>query len=379
MLPTVVYAEPSDLTDGSFSGLAEWCQLSGSREARAARKAVNDWYAAYPDRDDMVLSRLRSASESGILQALDELYAYHLLSQVCRVRYEEDQTSPDFRLYRPPEHLVASVEVCTLFPEQQFSDEIDRNARLVDAINQRIRPSNWYVGLSIIDWKRQPRMVDLERWLKEKMAALGVPSPKLPRDEYPRDIYSVPGMRLEFTFHPRRKQTPPTETEPLVAFGPAVGGFLKPERRIRNAVGRKAGGRYDHRGKPFAVLLSVRDFGCDAEDVVNALYGDEVVRLRRDNPGTAQIDRRRNGMFTISKRNPTGRHRRLSCVFVLLRGWRPETPDTAPKLFRFDNPFAEQAFPDNLLMPHGRFMTRRDDSSIRMEWESRAEPTREDS
>jgi hypothetical protein len=51
-----------------------------------------------------------------------------------------------------------------------------------------------------------------------------------------------------------------------------------------------------------------------------------------------------------------------------MRGWTPGSTE-APTVFRFDNPFAEKAFPGDVLAPTFRFTARRDDYGIHMEWE----------
>jgi hypothetical protein len=116
---TLVFDEPLEPSEGPFDGLADWYRHSDSREARAARRDLNAWYAAFPDREGMLLGNLQGDSDIGIEQATDELYVHHLLFRSHQVRYEEDANSPDFRLYRSSEY-VAGIEVLTLFPEKDF-------------------------------------------------------------------------------------------------------------------------------------------------------------------------------------------------------------------------------------------------------------------
>ena len=105
----------------------------------------------------MLLGNLQGDSDIGIEQATDELYVHHLLSRSYQARYEEDANSPDFRLYRSSEYM-AGIEVLTLFPESDFVSKVSRNGALVDEINRRVRPVHWYVGIDVIDWRRQPRV-----------------------------------------------------------------------------------------------------------------------------------------------------------------------------------------------------------------------------
>src|SRR6266487_6086240 len=160
MPSTSVFDEPLDPREGSFAGLADWYRNCGSAEARDARRYINDWYKAFQDRDGMLLGNLRSDSEIGIQTATDELYMHHLLSSSYQARYEEDTSSPDFRLYRSSEY-VAGIEVFTLFPENKVTSEISRNTALVNELNHRVRSARWYVRLDILNWKRQPRVTDV--------------------------------------------------------------------------------------------------------------------------------------------------------------------------------------------------------------------------
>jgi hypothetical protein len=363
----LVFDEPLDPREGPFNGLAEWYRNSGSPEACAARQDINTRYAAFPDRAGRLLGNLRGDSEIGLQQAMDELYAYHLLSNSYQVRYEEDASGPDFRLYRSSEY-AAGVEVFTLFPERDFASKVSRNGTLVEEINRRIRPVHWYVSIKSIDWKRQPRVTDVVKWLEKTIANLPTPAAKLAREDYPAAVYSSAEVKLAFDFLPRRKASPPTASEPIVAIGPPIVSWGQAVRRLRSNLSRKAGSRYDHRGRPFAVLLSARDYGCDTEDIVDALYGNDAISFPRGDPDSAQRIRKNNGTFGRSASIPEGRNRRLSCVFVLMRGWTPGWTEP-PTVFRFDNPFAEQPFPGDALAPTFRLIACRDDDSIHMEWE----------
>ncbi|TQK52043.1 hypothetical protein FBY35_2468 [Streptomyces sp. SLBN-118] len=315
----------------------------------------------------MLLSRLRLDEDAEVAQAWDELYIHHLLSQSCEARYEEDENSPDFRLYRSSDY-VAGVEVLTLFSEERFDSVDVRNRRLIDEINRRVRPAQWHLSFNVRRWSRQPRATQIAKWLESTISSLGAPAPNLTSEMFPKATYSTPEVELTFTFFPRLRTTAPTPTEQIVLAGPVIGGFVQSDRRIRSRVSKKVGGKYDHRNQPFAIFISVRDLFCDTEEVVNALYGDDVVTFQENNPGSARASRKGNGTFGISKAYPEGRNRRLSCAFVFTWGWTPKSQEP-PTVLRFDNPWAEHPFPDDLLVTDRRFAARQHDSGVFMEWE----------
>lgn len=367
MPSTSVFDEPLDPCESPFDGLADWYRNCGSQEARAARRDINAWYADFPDRQGMLLSRLQGDSDIVIHQATDELYVHHLLSSSYQTRYEEDTGSPDFRLYRSSEY-VGGIEVLTLFPEKDFTSKVSRNTALVAEINRRVRPDQWWVRIDIIDWKRQPRVADVASWLQRTVADLPAPAADLAREDYPSAVYSSAEVELGFEFIPRRKGTPPTASEPIVAFGPAMAWHSQAVGRLRHTLSNKVGSRYDLRDRPYAVLVSARDYSCDIEDIFNALYGDAAISFPAGDPDSAQPFRRNNGTFGASASTPEGRVRRLSCVFALMRDWAPGSAE-APTVIRFDNPFAKLVFPDDVFPLTSRFVAHRNESGVRMDWE----------
>lgn len=291
-----------------------------------------------------------------------------LLSRTCEARYEEDQLSPDFRLYRSSDY-IAGVEVLTLFPEQEFTTLQSRNTEFVNEINSRVTAALWYVGIDIIDWKRQPRIADIARWLQRTMAAIPPPTVGMTLDEYPTAVYSSGGVEIAFDFIPRARAASSDSPELVVGFGPSIWGIVQSGRRLRRSLSQKVGSRYDHRDRPFSVLVSVRDSACTTEEVVNALYGDAAITFPRDNAGASWWTRRGNGTFGNSRSKPCGRNRRLSCVFTLPSGWKPGSADE-PKVVRYDNPFALAPFPDDLLTSPFRFAAEYTDGGGHMDWQS---------
>jgi hypothetical protein len=61
---------------------------------------------------------------------------------------------------------VAGVEVLTLFSEQSFTSLTTQNTTLVNEINRRVGSDQWYVGVDIIDWRRQPNYRDVAKRLR---------------------------------------------------------------------------------------------------------------------------------------------------------------------------------------------------------------------
>jgi hypothetical protein len=367
MRSPVVFDEPAGPTPGPYTGLADWYRNSGSADARSARADINAWYAVFPDRTRRLLSRLQSTDDLEIEQATDELFAHHLLPSSYEARYEEDETSPDFRLYQSPGY-IAGIEVLTLFPEEAFASLIARNDALVREINRRVPADRWLLKIDIVDWKRQPRVTDIARWLEQTVAALPPPTPGMTRDDYPTAVYSTDQVEIVFDFIPHRITGASSTGGSIVGIGPAAWGFSQSVTRLRRNLRRKVA-KYELHDRPYAVLASIRDISCDMESVFDALYGSSAIQFPRDNPDAAVPIRKGDGLFGRSATYPDGKNRRLSCVFTLMRDWAPGRAENTT-IVRFDNPFSHEPFPDDVIAPTKWFAAVRDDSGVRMEWQS---------
>ena len=128
----------------------------------------------------------------------------------------------------------------------------------------------------------------------------------------------------------------------IIGPGPVIGGWVKSAERLRVALTGKAGGRYDLRGKPFAVCVGVHDPFCSLDQIEDALYGSE-----RYDVATMVPSRAGNAFFGRGSESSEGKNTRVSCVFVL-SSWYPWQPEKA-MIIRLDNPFATEPFPDSLL------------------------------
>ncbi|GAA5172902.1 MULTISPECIES: hypothetical protein [Amycolatopsis] len=302
------------------------------------------------------------------MQALDEIYLNSRFEGGFDVRYEDDgEGGPDFRIYSAGEY-VAAIEVRTFFQSKDFEDEVARNARLVEGINSRVRPTNWWVSIEIDEMAAQPKIKKISEWLRQTVLELGTPRDGAQAGEHPRRVYEDDGATLSFRFFPRLRREPASDDEPIIVMGPSVFGFPKDSERLRVSLTGKTGGKYDLRDKPFAVAVCFRDGSCGLWDIVNALYGDKMLAIPPSDSDAAQLTRASNGLFAMSRGNPEGRNRRLSCVFAVMPAWHARS-GRDPKVYRFDNPFAHCQFPPTILRPDNWFMAKDDGASIQMVWD----------
>jgi hypothetical protein len=159
--------------------------------------------------------------------------------------------------------------------------------------------------------------------------------------------YISKAVELEFIFAPRPSDTPPKPTDRIDALGPMLGGWVNSDLRLRDALDAKAGNRYDLRDRPFVILIGVHDVFCSLDQIMDALLAESRLPV-----ATGNVSRRGDGFYGSSQRYPNGKNRRVSCVFAL-QDWMPGVSE--PRLLRFDNPFSEMEFPNEVLPADYRF------------------------
>ena len=325
--------------------------------AATGRANVNEWYSRFPDHDRGFGTRLTSRKGTDHEVALDELLLHERLAQNARVSYEEDRQGPDFRLYRDEKYLGA-IEVMSLYMERGWSDEQARHSRIADQLNSRLSLDRWFISFEVAQLDREPSARGLASWVSGIIDQL--PDPGMSDTRTHHETYTANRVRLRFMFSPCKPD--PTGTRGrIVGPGPVIGGFVKSAERLRIALQKKAGGRYELRDSPFAVCVGVHDPFCSLDQIEAALYGNvqyEVATMARS--------RAENGFFGRGPECPEGKNTRISCVFAM-SNWHPWQPEKA-RVIRLDNPFAAQPFPEGLLAVDAQ-VTRVDHGNGRISFE----------
>jgi hypothetical protein len=306
--------------------------------AVAGRVNVNAWYSRFPDREGRFGARLKSCKGTDHEVALDELLLHERLAQKAKVSYEENGTGPDFRLYSGGRH-VGAVEVMSLFMEQGWSEVQARHGRIADELNRRLALDRWFIYFDVVQLDRDPSAKALTEWASEIMEELPDPSKSGIREHH--RTYTAQGVRLSFTFA-ACKPDPDRPRGRIVGPGPVIGGLVKSGDRLRTALQKKAGNRYDLRDSPFAICVGLHDPFCSLDQIEAALYGNVQYEV-----ATMSRSRAQNGFFGRRPGEPEGRNTRISCVFVI-SNWHPWEPEKA-RIIRLDNPFAARRFPEELL------------------------------
>lgn len=346
-----------------------WFTESTRPEAMEARAVVNRWYESFPDRDGRLAARLRSEVDADHHQTLDELHVHHLLQQQHQdVRYEEGGRGPDFRIYVDG-RCVGAIEVLSLFQRQDWTDDQLRHGRLADELDSRVPPTaGYFANFQVKAAQRDPSPRRFADFVLTRIAELP------PYDQAPQSIsddrfeYTEDGVRIELWFAPMKPDAR-SLTDPdarISGFGQMIGGFVNSAFRLRARLAEKATKLrrlYQVDAVPFLIAVGIHDINCSTDEVMNALYGSEVVVV-----ATASSARQGDGFFGVDADHPDGRRRAVSGVVVVtgLPLWSEASPDVA----LFHNPFAVDPWPDDLMAPITRSwgIIDRSENSIRLGW-----------
>ncbi|MFL6077710.1 MAG: hypothetical protein ACJ73S_30470 [Mycobacteriales bacterium] len=333
---------------------------STREEAIVARDWINAAYEQFPDPGGALAGRLRSTDNVQHASALDELFVHSRLAPHGRVIHEEGGVGPDFRIYHHEEYLAA-IEVCSLFENAQWTAEQKRHAAIVDELNRRIPLTNWFVHFEVIRLARQPSMRRVVAWVEERLDELDDQEADPTNPLTPWVVYVAAGVELRFRFRRRRSTFSPKPTDRVVGTGQPVGGFVDSYKRMRSALEKKVQKRYDTRDKPFAIFVGDWDWACGVDQFEDALLGNEQVLVN-----SGELRRANNGFFGVAEDRPEGKHRQVSCV-ITLYGWKPWQPDNSV-ILRFDNPFAANPFPDEILPADYHLGVSRNKDGAWLEW-----------
>jgi hypothetical protein len=182
------------------------------------------------------------------------------------------------------------------------------------------------------------------------------------QDDLPHLRFSLGGCQLDFFAMPKSKQARgKVEGRPLGMHGQGV-KWIDPRRAIRDAIAAK-GQRFSALDRPYVVAVNALDSFAGRDDIMEALFGKEVIQVRQlpnGFSGEPEFTRELDGAFT----SPQGpRYTRISAVLVALgvRPWSLAAARTA--LCVYHNPFAERP-----LVPYIPRLARAVPESDRMIW-----------
>lgn len=299
---------PKYFNESSFG----YYNLSARPGMAAIRELIEQWYAEFPDAGKSdIRGRLRSGKQTDFLSAFFELY----LCQLCMcsgfsvdiypgMSHHARKAHPDFILSHDGEFALY-VEATLAQEPQSLVAARRRQAELEDAIN-RVECLDFWLFLdtsgtateNIAFAKAQKR---LQRWLAKLNVEEVTKEVELKGDAaLPTFTESYGGLTVTITAHPKSPDIRGTSGIPtLGAVMPDELLEWNTNEDIRQAVLRKAK-CYGDLKLPYVVAINVINDLLDFDDILDGLFGQPTVEVRRGPQGKSErrLIRAANGAWT---------------------------------------------------------------------------------
>ena len=199
--------------------------------------------------------------------------------------------------------------MATLFLRKDWAAESRRHAVLEDDLNARLRLTTHSVEFEVYRWDGTPSVRHIATWLQRALDDLRADPGALPLDELgimPEKVYATGAVEIAFRFHALPESYVVQDEDRIVLSGASIGGSVDSAWRLRERLDDKAV-KYDLHGKPFAIVVGVRDSMCDLGDVHQALTGTPAVVVT-----TGKGVRKGDGFFGTGRDRANGKHSGVS-------------------------------------------------------------------
>ena len=288
------------------------------------RDLIEDWFSRLcPDAQADVRGRLRSKDDRQSKGAFFELYLHECLLRMgytvtCHPEVEGTSRRPDF---------LAEKDGGSIYVEARSASSSDvavGQAARVNAVYEsldKLDSPNFFLWIDVVKQgeaplRARPLRGRLETWLggldpDEHTLAAGKR-----REDLPGYVHEDAGWKIDFRAYSKSPVARGREgARPLGIFGGGEADWVQDEEGIRGALTDK-GSAYGLLGAPFVVAVASSSISLDDDDVLNALYGTEVVEFRTYTDGTEDtaMARKADGYWY---RGDHWDHRWVSAVLVV--------------------------------------------------------------
>lgn len=267
------------------------CQRTACQRVR---ELLEGWFQRYPEPDSGELrSRFRSGDDPHFRSSFWELYLHELL---LRFDYSvevhpkldtEEDTSPDFLAARPEGEDIV-VEATSTEKDTEEPDAATRRKEVVlDTIN-RLSHQDFILHLesrgATRNWpKRPPSGSGVRSQLKKWLDGLDYESLRSELEEEGLDAmptldFDLEGWKVRFTAVPRSREKRSAEREKIIGYRSPGAQWVDTSTPIRDRIRDKAT-RYGDVQRPYLIAVSMSDTGLDTIDLMDALFGDEVLQV----------------------------------------------------------------------------------------------------
>lgn len=288
------------------------------------RDLVEDWFSRLcREAQADVRGRLRSRDDRQSKGAFFELYLHECLLRMgyaveCHPELMGTNRRPDFRAERDGRSIYIEARAASA------SDVAVGKSARVNAVYEsldRIVSPNFFLWIDVV---RQGDAPLAARHLRNKLEAWlgGLDPDEHPlgedkgRDDLPGFVHDHAGWRVDFRALPKSPQARGRDgLRPLGIFGGGEAEWVQDEDDVRGVLSEK-GSAYGSLEAPFVVAVASNSVTLDDHDVLNALYGSEVVEMRTYVDGTeeAMPIRKPDGYWY---RGDRWGHRGVSAVLVV--------------------------------------------------------------
>lgn len=288
------------------------------------RTLIEDWFSRIcPDAQADVRGRLRSKDDRQFTGAFFELYIHECLLRMgytvtCHPKLAGTSRRPDF-LAENDERLIY-VEARSASSSDVAVGKSARVNIVYESLDKMDSP-NFFLWIDVVMQGEAPLHVrplrdPLEKWLNGLDPDQYTLIKGTRRDDLPGYVYEDAGWKINFWAVPKSPQNRGRkDARPLGIFGGGEARLIQDEETIRGALADK-GSAYGSLNAPYVIAVASSSISLDDQDMLNALYGSEVVKWHTDIDGMVEtaMTRQPNGYWF---RGNYWDHRSVSAVLIV--------------------------------------------------------------
>lgn len=270
----------------------EFLKRCGRPECENVREVLEDWFQRYPDDDSHELkSRFRSGDDPQFRSSFWELYLHELLLRLgysVEVHPEletEEDTKPDFRASLPDGESIIVEAVSKRMKTEEPPEATRRKEVFLDTVTE-LSHSDFSLHMEEMDatrsWPDQPPSgssvrSQLQGWLEDlDYERLRTELEENGLASMPRLEFDLEGWEVRFIAVPRSEEKRGTRQDNIIGLRSPTTQWIDSSTPLRKSIRRKAT-RYGKIDQPYVVAVNVSDPGLDTIDIMDALFGDEVL------------------------------------------------------------------------------------------------------
>ncbi len=276
---------PSGYSEAHFGFL----NRSGRKFFAFIRQTLQQWfdeYEAKPEKREDLLRDFRAEGVNRHLGAFFELYLHQLFTRLgfsVEVEPEWDVRNPDFMLTAPSGERML-FEATSTFPGTQFGSSRTLENTILDEINRRVNSPNFFLHVVIkgspvgnppysrLCAQVQKELDELDP--DEVTQSLLQEGETIPR-EYPIIPWKDENWSIEIQAVPKKPEARGKTARTIGSQSPPV-QLVNTAAHIRRSLEAKCSRYGNDLPIPYLLAIDVHDHWCDEEEVLQALFGQEV-------------------------------------------------------------------------------------------------------